>query len=199
MPKRKRVVQERTETWLRLRRHLKWPEHVLYELVRPVVVFGEMAADRARATGATERTIDRAADRFDAAGMRGLLPSDRPAAQDGDLRTLAPPIRQRIVNLRAEVPSMSLREIALIGDCSSGAARPIIRSNGCSLLDRRPQSPVADFHPSPTWQSPYAGALPLCSCTPRGGECRRSHGIWRPRSGRSIVHSSAGLLSSLPV
>ncbi len=86
MPKRKRVVHERTENWLRLRQHLKWPEQVLYELVRPVVVFGETAANRARATGATERTTDRAADRFDAAGMRGLLPTDRPAAQDDDLR-----------------------------------------------------------------------------------------------------------------
>ena len=120
MGKRKRAIHERTDNWPQLRQHLNWPEQVLYELVRPVVVFGETAADRAHATGANERTIDRVADRFDAAGMRGLMPAERPPAQDDDLRTLSPPLRQLIVNLRAEEPSMSLREIALIGEVQFG-------------------------------------------------------------------------------
>ena len=120
MPKRKRAVHERTDNWPQLRQHLKWPEQVLYELVRPVVVFGETAVERARATGANECTIERAADRFDDAGIRGLVPSACPTAQDDDLRTLSPPLRQLIINLRAEGPSMSLREIALICDVQFG-------------------------------------------------------------------------------
>ncbi len=47
MPKRKRVVHERTEDWTELQRRLKWPEQVIYELIRPVVVFGETASERA--------------------------------------------------------------------------------------------------------------------------------------------------------
>ena len=111
MPKRKRTVHERTEDWTTLQRRLKWPEQVIYELIRPVVVFGETASERAHATGAHERTIDRKADAFDQAGMRGLMPTVRPASDE--LRTLSPPLRQLIVNLHAEAPYMSLREIAL--------------------------------------------------------------------------------------
>lgn len=51
MAKRKRAVHERTEDWARLRLLLKWPEQIVYELVRPVVIFGETAGERARATG----------------------------------------------------------------------------------------------------------------------------------------------------
>ncbi len=110
-PKRERV--ERTEDWAQLKRHLNWPEQVLYELIRPVVIFGETATERARATGTHARTIDRQAARFDRAGMRGLVPAHPPSAAE-DPRSLPPPMRQLIVNLRAEVPSMALREMARI-------------------------------------------------------------------------------------
>ena len=118
MPKRKRAVHERTEDWTALQRRLKWPEQVIYELIRPVVVFGETASERAHATGAHERTIDRKADAFDQAGMRGLMPTVRPASDE--LRTLSPPLRQLIVNLHAEAPHMSLREIALVCEVQFG-------------------------------------------------------------------------------
>ncbi len=62
MPKPKREVYERTEEWTQLQLWLKWPEQVAYELIRPVVIFGETAGERARATGANARTIDRQAD-----------------------------------------------------------------------------------------------------------------------------------------
>ncbi len=99
MGKPKREVVERTEDWAKLRPRLKWPEQILYELVRPVVIFGETAGERARATGAHARTIDRQADRFDRAGMRGLLPAQRqdsPVAPPDDPRSLPPPLRQLI-------------------------------------------------------------------------------------------------------
>ena len=41
MAKRKRAVHERTEDWAHLRPRLKWPEQVVYELIRPVVIFGD--------------------------------------------------------------------------------------------------------------------------------------------------------------
>jgi putative transposase len=102
MAKRKRDIYERTEDWAQLWLLLKWPEQVVYELIRPGVVFGETD---------DERTIDRQADRFDEHGMLGLLPAPRRDPEE-DPRSLPPPIRQRIVDLRAEVPGMSLREIA---------------------------------------------------------------------------------------
>jgi hypothetical protein len=37
--------------------------------LRPIVLFGQTSEERARATGVSERTLDRKADRFDGAGM----------------------------------------------------------------------------------------------------------------------------------
>ncbi len=119
MAKRKRAVHERTDDWAQLRRLLKWPDQVVYELIRPVVVFGETAGERAQATGASERTIDRQADRFDERGMLGLLPAPRREPAE-DPRGLPPPMRQRIVDLRAEVPGMSLHEIADVCETQFG-------------------------------------------------------------------------------
>ncbi len=119
MSKRKRTVHERTDDWAQLRLLLKWPEQVVYELIRPVVIFGETASARARATGEQERTIDRRADRFDRAGLPSLFPTERRGPVD-DPRGLPPPMRQRIVDLRAEVPGMSLREIADVCEVEFG-------------------------------------------------------------------------------
>lgn len=111
MPSTKRERIEPVETWAQLRLLLRWPEQVAYELVRPVVLHGETASDRARATGEHARTIDRKADRFDREGVLGLFPRGR-AGPAADPRSLPPPMRQLIVDLHAEVPAMSLREIA---------------------------------------------------------------------------------------
>ncbi len=73
MPKVKRPVRERTEDWTQLRLLVTWPEQMAYELIRPVVLYGETAAERARETGENERTIDRKADRFDQQGMHGSI------------------------------------------------------------------------------------------------------------------------------
>ncbi len=67
MPRVKRQRVERTEDWEQLRLLTKWPEQMVYELIRPVVLYGE--------TGERERTINRKADRFDQEGMVGLLPT----------------------------------------------------------------------------------------------------------------------------
>lgn len=111
MSKRKRAIHARTDDWAQLRRLLQWPEQVMYALIRPVVIFGETAGERARATGEQERTVDRRAERFDRAGLPGLCAKQRREPVE-DPRGLPPPLRQRIVDLRAEVPGMSLREIA---------------------------------------------------------------------------------------
>ena len=96
MAKRTRDVHERTEDWAQLRLLLKWPEQVVYELIRPVVIFGETARARARATGEQGRTIGRRADRFDREGLPGLFPAERRDLVE-DPRCLPPPMRQRYV------------------------------------------------------------------------------------------------------
>ena len=119
MSKRERAVHERTDDWAQLRLRLQWPEQVVYELIRPVVIFGETAAERARATGEQERTIERRADRFDREGLPGRFATERREPGE-DPRDLPPPMRQRIVDLRAEAPSMSRREIANLCAVESG-------------------------------------------------------------------------------
>ena len=113
MPTSKRRCLEPTEDWSQLRLRLRWPEQVAYELIHPVVLNGETAQERARQTGENRRTIDRKADRFDQQGMLGLFPAQKSQTTE-DPRSLPPPMRQLIVDLHAEVPGMSLREIAEI-------------------------------------------------------------------------------------
>lgn len=111
MPNTKRERIEPVQTWAQLRLLLRWPEQVAYELVRSVVLYGETATDRARATGESARTIDRKADRSDRAGMLGLFPH-RSTGRAPDARSLPPPMRQLIVGLHAEVPAISRSDIA---------------------------------------------------------------------------------------
>ncbi len=113
MPASKRPRLEPTDDWSQLRLRLRWPEQVAYELVRPVVLNGETAGERAKETGENARTIARKVDRFDQQGMLGLFPAQNREPKE-DPRSLPPPMRQLIVDLHAEVPHMSLREIAEI-------------------------------------------------------------------------------------
>jgi transposase len=93
------------------------PPQARYEGLRPVVLFGQSAAERARQLGVPKRTFYRRVERFDLLGMRSLfdpdpLPMPRP--------TLAPHLRQLLVDLKAEYPPFSLRELATICYVASG-------------------------------------------------------------------------------
>jgi len=114
VPKRKRVQREHTEDWQTIQHYTLWPEQTAYELLRPLVLFGDPAGKRAQETGAAESTLDRKADTFDEQGMVSLFAS-RPRKQPQETaRSLPPDMRQLIVDLRVELPTMSLREIAEI-------------------------------------------------------------------------------------
>jgi hypothetical protein len=62
-----------TDDWQQLRLLLDWPEQVLYELIRPVVLFGFTPGERAEQTGTPERTLRRRARRFESAGKASLF------------------------------------------------------------------------------------------------------------------------------
>jgi Winged helix-turn helix len=91
-----------------------FPEQTAYELLRPIVLFGDPATKRAEETSEPRPTLERKADAFDEQGMVSFFAS-RPRKQPQETaRSLPPDMRQLIVDLRVELPTMSLREIAEI-------------------------------------------------------------------------------------
>jgi hypothetical protein len=94
------------EEWQQLQLLIHWPEQLVYELIRPVVLFGASAAERTRQTKAPEHSLRRKADRFDRQGMASLF---------ADFAAPKPtPLRQLIVDLRTEYPAFRLGDIAQI-------------------------------------------------------------------------------------
>lgn len=66
-----------TGDWRQIELLARAPGQRTYELIRPVVLFGQSPAERAAETGAAERTLYRQVARFDQLGMAGLLPHRR--------------------------------------------------------------------------------------------------------------------------
>jgi hypothetical protein len=65
-PTRQRVAP--TDDWQQLQLLVNWPEQLAYELIRPIVLFGFTAAERATQTGTSERSLRRGGQRFDGTG-----------------------------------------------------------------------------------------------------------------------------------
>jgi len=86
----------------------------LYEQIRPILLFGQTAGERAKEINAAQRTLSRKADEFERYGMKSLFSSEEPREQVETSKTLPPEMRQLIADLYAELPSMSWREIAEI-------------------------------------------------------------------------------------
>jgi hypothetical protein len=73
MPANNRPRRERTDDWQKIQQYTLWPEQKVYELLRPVVLFNESATERARETGAAERSVRRKAGQFEEHGMSSLF------------------------------------------------------------------------------------------------------------------------------
>ncbi len=89
MPTGLRPSHEPTDDWNQLRLLVASPEQETYELLRPIVLFGQPASARARETGASERTLRQKAARFAESGMRSLFAPDEPPAPDRRVLPLA--------------------------------------------------------------------------------------------------------------
>src|SRR6266487_546346 len=113
MPARKRPRRARTHDWQEIKQYTLWPEQEVYERLRPVILFGETAAERAKETGASERTLHYQASLFEQEGMASLFRKERTPDQEPG-RSLPPEMCQFIVNLKAEYPGFSLREISTV-------------------------------------------------------------------------------------
>ena len=114
MPGPKRVRRERTDEWASIKQRTLWPEQELYEQIRPLLLFGETAGERAKETGAAARTLSRKADEFERYGMQSLFASEEQGGARATSKTLPLEMRQLIVDVHAELPTMSWREIAEI-------------------------------------------------------------------------------------
>ncbi len=112
MPAPKRSRRERTDEWQSIQQWSLWPEQELYEQIRPIVLFGQTPGERAKETGAAQRTLSRKADEFEQYGMQSLFASQEQGGARETPKTLPLEIHQLIVNLHAELPTMSWREIA---------------------------------------------------------------------------------------
>jgi len=113
VPRRRRERRARTHDWQAIQQQTLWPEQEAYERLRPIVLFGETAASRAKETGISERTLHYQADQFERFGMVSLFPKAPAPAPDPGQR-LPPELRQLIIDLKAEQPAFRPHEIARI-------------------------------------------------------------------------------------
>jgi len=114
MPGPKRNRRERTDEWASIKQWTLWPEQELYEQIRPVVLFHETAGERAKEIDVPERTLTRKADEFERDGMQSLFSSGEQGGARATGKTLPEDMRQLIIDLHFELPTMSWREIAEI-------------------------------------------------------------------------------------
>jgi transposase len=121
MPSAARPRRQSTDDWSQVQLFVASPEQATYEILRPIVLFGQPILDRARETGVPERTLRRKAARFDVAGMRSLF--DRDPSPAADKRRRPPEVRRAMLELKAEHPAFGLREIARI--CQERFDRPV--------------------------------------------------------------------------
>ena len=150
----KRVQREHTEDWQTIQQYTLWPEQTAYELLRPVVLFGDPATKRSEETGEPRPTLERKADTFDEQGMVSFFAS-RPRKQPQETaRNLPPDMRQLIVDLHVELPTMSLREIAEICEarfqrCPSHNSVKMMLASGPSPSIQMRRFPSFDDTPDP--------------------------------------------------
>jgi hypothetical protein len=113
VPRRRRERRERTHDWQAIQQQTLWPEQEVYERLRPIMLFGETAASRAKETGVSERTLHYQADQFERHGMASLFHKQPPPSLEKG-RSLPPEMRQLMVDLKAEHPGFRPHEIARI-------------------------------------------------------------------------------------
>jgi hypothetical protein len=95
MPKRRYERRESSHDWQQIQPLLKDPAQIQYEILRPVVLWGQTPKERGAETGVSPRTIYYRANLFDQAGMASLLPAaPPPAIPKQDKRTLPPDMRK---------------------------------------------------------------------------------------------------------
>ncbi len=146
-----------TDDWQQLQLLAKTPEQRTYELIRPVVLFGQPASIRARETGVPQRSLYRQADAFDQHGMASLTPPPKVERH----RQLPAPIRQAIIDLKREYPALNTHEITTICWARFGQ-RPSPRTVKRILAESAPAPSTARrFPPYHAFADPVAARLAI--------------------------------------
>ena len=76
MPKRRYERREPTHDWQQIRALFKDSAQITYEILRPVLLWGQTPKERGAETGMSPRTIYYRANLFNQAGMASLLPPE---------------------------------------------------------------------------------------------------------------------------
>lgn len=145
---RQRKRRKPTHDWQEIKQTTLWPEQETYERLRPIILFGETAAERAKETGASSRTLHRQARLFEQEGMASLFPKERPpSAETG--RSLPPSMCQLIVSLKAEYPGFTPHELSRICFVQFGrrpsdhTVKRVLASGGAPTVTTRRYPPYA--------------------------------------------------------
>ena len=110
MPKSARQRVLPTDEWQQIELLVRTPEQRTYEVIRPVVLFGQSPTIRVGETGTPRSTLYRQVAAFDERGMASLF---APPALPKH-RALPPEMRQAILALKAADPPFRPREITRI-------------------------------------------------------------------------------------
>jgi len=105
--RRRRSRVDPTDDWEQLKLLCVWPEQLAYEEIRPLTLFGSSVPERARETGAGERTLYRRLARFEEEGVEALFGSEHARR-----KRLPPAMRRLVVDLKADHPGFNPNEIA---------------------------------------------------------------------------------------
>ncbi len=139
MPKAQRERRERTDNYHLILQWCRTPEQRLYEGIRPITLFGVPPAEHAEETGVAESTLRRAAGAFDTHGMISLFRPTKAQREDHH-RSLPVPMRQLIVDLKAEYADFTSGEIAAICAIRFAGRRPSHHTVKAVLADGPPPS-----------------------------------------------------------
>jgi hypothetical protein len=145
MPSAKRERRERTDNFALIQEWCRSSGQRLYEAIRPITLFGATPAERAHETGLSESTLRRTADAFERQGLASLL-RPTPAQRADYHRSLPVPMRQLIVDLKADHPAFTLRGIARICRVQFGR-RPSHNTVKRVLADGPPPTRTARQYP----------------------------------------------------
>ena len=149
MSKAQRERRKRTDNYHLILQWCRTPAQRLYEGIRPITLFGIPPAERAEETGVAESTLRRATAAFDTHGMISLFRPTKAQREDHH-RSLPVPMRQLIVDLKAEYPEFTAGEIATICSIQFAGRRPSHHTVQAVLADGPPPSRTSRQFP------PYA-------------------------------------------
>jgi transposase len=122
-----------TEDWHQIELLARALGQRTYELIRPVVLFGQSPTERAAETGAAERTLYRQVARFDQLGLASFVPPPKVEKH----RTLPPEVRQAILDAKREHPPLNVHELTTICWARFGH-RPSSHTVKCVLAESPP-------------------------------------------------------------